>query len=93
MKKSGSIEKKRVEFRLKAEPGREIFIAGTFNDWDPTDTKLKENRAGLYSIAFHLPVGLHEYKFVVNGIWEVDPENPEKLQNAFGEVNSVITVG
>jgi 1,4-alpha-glucan branching enzyme len=82
-----------VEFRLRAEPGKDIFIGGSFNNWSPTTMKLEDKGTGLYTVTLHLPAGRHEYKFVVNDVWQVDPENSEKLQNGFGEMNSVITVG
>jgi 1,4-alpha-glucan branching enzyme len=93
MKKSGSNKKKRVEFRLQTESGTNIFVAGTFNNWSPTKMKQKDKGAGFYSITLNLPVGRHEYKFVVDDVWQVDPENPETVQNAFGSLNSIITVG
>jgi 1,4-alpha-glucan branching enzyme len=92
MKKSTANEKKKIEFTYKADPGREVFIAGTFNDWDPSKTRLTESDAGVYRISIKLPAGRHEYKFVIDGCWQIDPENPGSLLNDFGGLNSVITV-
>jgi 1,4-alpha-glucan branching enzyme len=92
MKKSAPNEKKKIEFTFKSAPGREVFIAGTFNAWDPSKTKLTERDAGLYRVSIKLPPGRHEYKFVVDGCWQTDPENPSGLLNDFGDLNSVITV-
>ena len=39
-----------------------------------------------------LNLGEHEYKFVVNGEWTVDPANPNFLVNALGTLNSVVQV-
>ncbi len=92
MKKSKSNEKKKVEFTFRSDPGRAVFIAGTFNDWDPSKTKLTESDAGLYRVSIKLAKGKHEYKFVVDGCWQIDPENPSSVVNDFGGLNSVITV-
>ena len=92
MKKSDSKKKKIMEFRLQAEPGKNIFVAGTFNGWNPTKTKLKDKGDGLYTVTLHLSPGLYEYKFVVDDIWQTDPQNPEMVKNEFGSMNSVVTL-
>ena len=85
--------KKRVQFRIKTEAGRKIFLAGTFNGWDPEKNPLKEKgKTGVYSITLMLPKGRYEYKFVVDGLWSVDPECPEWNPNGHGSLNSVVTV-
>jgi len=84
---------KKVTFRLKTESGRKVFVAGTFNNWDAEKNPMKEKRGtGLYSATISLPKGRYEYKFVVDGIWMVDPECPEWVANSFGSLNSVLNV-
>lgn len=92
MKKAASNKKKSVEFRLQAEPGKNIFLAGTFNNWNPIRMKQKDQEEGLYAITLHLPPGSHEYKFVVDDVWQIDFKNPETVQNDFGSMNSVVTL-
>ena len=68
MKKKIGGKDKKVSFKVSAEPGSEVFVAGTFNNWDPKQHQLRDNpRSGLYSATLVLPPGRHEYKFVVNG--------------------------
>jgi hypothetical protein len=38
----------------------------------------------------HLLPGKHQYKFVVDGKWIVDPANELREPNEFGEENSVL---
>ena len=90
MKKSDSNKKKPVEFRFQAEPGKNIVVAGAFNNWNPTKMTLTDKGDGLYTVTVHLPPGSHEYKFVVNGVWQIDSQNPEMVQNDFGSMNSII---
>jgi hypothetical protein len=33
---------KKVLFELPAEPGSQVFVAGTFNNWNPTANPLKD---------------------------------------------------
>ena len=82
---------KRARFEIEAEKGSEVFVAGSFNGWDPAKNKLTFRR-GVYSTSILLPAGRHEYKFVVNGIWCVDPECAEWTPNGMGALNSVLVV-
>ena len=83
--------KMRVTFQIRADEGSEAYVAGTFNDWDPRRNKLT-GKNGLYSTTILLPKGRHEYKFIVNDVWCVDPECPTWTPNSVGSLNSVITV-
>lgn len=92
MKNSDQKEYKKVTFSFETDPGKKIFVAGTFNGWQPKKTRLKDNDTGEYSVALKLPVGRHEYKFVVEDSWCADPQNPEAVPNDCGSTNSVIVV-
>lgn len=83
--------KKRHKFQIQAEEGSEVFVAGTFNDWSADKNRLT-SKDGVYSATILIPKGRHEYKFVVNGVWCVDPECSEWAPNGLGSLNSVITV-
>ena len=82
-----------VMFRLTAAPKSEVFVAGSFNNWAPREHALKDTRnTGKYSITLRLPKGLYEYKFIVNGNWQVDPECQNWVRNSLGTLNSIINV-
>ncbi len=83
----------KVEFQLAAEAGSKVSLAGTFNKWDPEKNPMKDNPdSGHYKTVIALAPGKHEYKFVVNGEWCVDPNCPESIPNCQGSSNSVICV-
>ena len=85
--------KKRVRLEFTASPKSEVFVAGSFNDWNPVQTKLKDKTgSGTYRAALLLPHGRYEYKFVVNGKWVTDPQNQNTTLNGYGEKNSVVNV-
>ena len=85
------VRRRRVTFRLKAADGKEVCVAGTFNDWNPAANRLKF-KDGEYRTTLLLPPGRYEYKFVIDGIWCVDPACPDWAPNGFGALNSVMTV-
>jgi 1,4-alpha-glucan branching enzyme len=82
---------RKVKFQIAADPGCEVYVAGTFNNWDPRKDRLAF-KDGTYSASLFLPKGRYEYKFVINDIWCIDPECPEWTSNDFGTLNSVVTV-
>ena len=85
--------RKRVQFELSAEPGNQVFVAGTFNNWNPTANPLKNNPDSGHSKAvLRVPRGTHAYKFVVNGVWHTDPKCREWILNSYGSLNSVLHV-
>ena len=65
-----------VRFSYFAPAAREVTLAGSFNDWNATATKMVREEDGTWSTVLRLPKGTHEYKFVVDGQWVTDPENP-----------------
>lgn len=84
---------KRVIFQVAASPKSEVFLAGTFNQWDPRRHQMKDTRdTGKYSITLMLAKGSYEYKFVINGNWVVDPECQNWVRNSLGTLNSVAQV-
>lgn len=86
-------KRKRITFQIHGDPGSRISVAGSFNDWRPGRKRLIDRGGdGNFRAAMLLPPGKHEYKFVVNGTWVIDPENPEWTANEHGSLNSVLTV-
>ena len=84
---------KKIEFALTAAPGSKVSVAGTFNNWDPEKNPMKDNpSSGHYKAVIAVPPGKHEYKFLVDGVWSVDPNCQEWVPNGCGSLNSVISV-
>jgi len=86
-------KRKPVRFEIEAGEGREVYLAGSFNDWNPREIRLTPvSGDGLYGTTVRLPKGRHEYKFVVNDTWVTDPSAAENVQNNLGVQNSVVEV-
>jgi len=84
---------KRVTFTVIAEPGSEVWVAGSFNDWRPNDKRLVDKTGeGKYTLTMMLAQGEHQYKFVINGVWCVDPNCADWTANDLGSLNSVMHV-
>jgi len=82
-----------VKFVLFAADARRVALAGTFNQWDPAATPLtRTGTSGVWTVTVALPVGQHQYAFVVDGQrWISDPAAPS-IDDGFGRKNSVVSV-
>ena len=75
------------------QPGaKNVFVAGSFNEWTPERAPLVQKGSGHWVGDLAVPPGRHEYLFVVDGRWVPDPKANESVQNPFGGRNSVLTV-
>jgi 1,4-alpha-glucan branching enzyme len=89
----GHATEKAITFEFAAEAGSRVFIAGSFNAWDPSAHPLTYHPAeGLFRVTLLLAPGLYEYKFVVDGVWHVDVRCPHWALNGNGTLNSVIQI-
>ena len=87
------LRKKKVIFQVRAKPGSEVFVAGSFNNWNASQNPMRDNpHSGVFKVALTLPPGRHEYKFVIDGEWCVDPDCAESVSNGHGSLNSVISI-
>ncbi len=82
-----------VRFVLVAPDAHEVSLAGTFNQWDAHATQLvRTGTTGVWTATLTLPVGQHQYAFVVDGQrWVPDPGAPA-VDDGFGRRNSVLTL-
>jgi len=81
-------EAKRITFQ---HPGAtSVCIAGSFNDWSPDATPMRNTGDGSWAVEIVLPPGHYEYRFVVDGEWVSDPQAAETVPNPFDGVNAVL---
>ena len=84
---------KKVGFQFTAAPGNNVFVAGTFNNWDAGQHALRDNPdSGHYKAVLILAPGEYQYKFVVDGEWQTDPAAEVQVPNGVGSLNSVVRV-
>jgi 1,4-alpha-glucan branching enzyme len=84
--------KKRITFKFADSGANEVYIAGSFNSWDPAIRPLKKDAKGTWKTTITLPQGAHQYLFIVDGQWIEDPGSVQKAMNEFGGFNSVVVV-
>lgn len=65
-------------FRLLAPAARDVFLGGSFNGFNGSQTPMVRGNEGIWEVTLSLSPGRHTYKFKVDGKWLLDPANPEK---------------
>ncbi len=90
--KKNKQEKKKVDFELFAPEAQKVTLAGDFNQWKPEATPLEKKENGKWKVTLNLAPGRYEYRFLVDGDWQNDPQSGECVPNAFGSWNSVLEV-
>ena len=83
---------RKVRFKVKARPNCVVYIAGTFNQWNPVVNQMEPDGDGCYIADLVLPAGRHEYKFLIDGVWHLDSACPRCIPNAFGSQNHVVEI-
>jgi hypothetical protein len=80
-----------VRFVLYAPGAKRVTVAGTFNQWDRNAAPLTLAGAdGVWVTTLELPIGQHQYAFVVDGErWVPDPAAPG-VDDGFGRRNSIV---
>ncbi|MEI6514633.1 MAG: glycogen-binding domain-containing protein [bacterium] len=85
--------RKRVTFRFQGENGADVRLAGSVNNWDPEARPLSSAKGnGEHAVTILLPVGRHEYKFIVDGQWLGDPDCVETVPDGHGTMNSLVVI-
>ena len=93
LKKKPSVQpsEKRVHFKLNAPDAKDVVLCGSFNHWATHSHQLKRDKKGTWATYVALEPGTHEYRFLVDGQWQDDPDAAKAL-NPYGTQNSVRVV-
>ncbi|NLC93816.1 MAG: glycoside hydrolase [Treponema sp.] len=97
LKKTFSKEKNKcvVTFTVSAEAAhgaKKVNIAGDFNSWSSTDTPLKADKSGNFSIKLELDVDKeYQFRYLLDGTtwendWKADKYTPAPYSNADNSV-------
>lgn len=69
-----------------------LQIAGEFNNWIPDQNVETQHDHGILKKILRIPPGQYQYRLIVDGKWQKDPNNPSQVLNSYGEVNSLLKV-
>lgn len=86
------LDLRRVRFGLFEPDAREVYVVGSFNDWNQRATPLLRDALGDWSVEIALPPGEYHYRLMVDGTWRDDPSAQQTAMNPFGGFDAVLTV-
>jgi chromosome partitioning protein len=82
--------------RYRDAQAGDVRIAGDFNGWVPdkgVHSRIEsEGEARIWTKVLQLPPGTYQYRFVVDGQWCKDPNNPHWVAGSTGQENSILVV-
>ena len=82
----------RTRFVYQGESGKRIYLAGTFNNWDPFMYTLEDVLPGRYELYLPLPNGVWYYAYFKDGKQIPDTTNRQHVYMTDGRTASVISV-
>lgn len=80
-------------FEVYAPEARKVYLAGEMTGWDDKTILMDQETNGFWRKTLYLDEGKWNYKFVIDGEWFHDTNNPNKISDGFGGYNSYIIVG
>jgi 1,4-alpha-glucan branching enzyme len=81
-----------VRFFAQFPDAKRVAVTGDFNDWSVEGIPLERGEDGHWTATVSIAPGCYEYRYIVDGRWVLDGDNPERVKNSYGEVNSVVVV-
>jgi chromosome partitioning protein len=84
--------RQKVVLRLFGYAARDVQIAGDFNDWTPDRGVITRTAGDDVEKILMLAPGTYQYRYIVDGVWQEDPSNPEQAPNFSGGFNSMLRV-
>ncbi|MBT8407507.1 MAG: glycogen-binding domain-containing protein [Deltaproteobacteria bacterium] len=91
-KQEKKTQRRRIAFKLEAPEAKEAILVGDFNSWDLKKHTMKKDKKGRWTKMVTLAPGGYEYKFLIDGEWQNDPNNDQVVHNSFGTLNNHLTV-
>jgi 1,4-alpha-glucan branching enzyme len=83
---------KNQKFRLEAPAAKKVLLVGDFTNWREGAIPMQKGDDGVWTASVGLPLGTHNYLFIVDGEWRDDPECPLRVPNPYGSQNMVLQV-
>ena len=80
-----------VDFRYPADGCQTVMLTGSFLRWKDQLPLQKEVESNEFRLTIPLPVGIHHYKYIVDGEWTVLSTEPT-MKDLDGNENNCIAV-
>ena len=81
-----------VPFVVRAKGATEVIVTGDFTQWSREGVRLRKGPNDEWRTVLELRPGEYQYRLVVDGNWQEDPQASQKVPNPYGGQNSVLRV-
>jgi 1,4-alpha-glucan branching enzyme len=85
-------ERETVRFGYFNPDAHEVFVAGTFNNWEMRTLPMERDETGNWSVELSLPPGEYLYRLVVDGVWRDHPGAARLVPSQYEGNDAVLTV-
>lgn len=82
-----------VRFQLLAPQAATVCLIGEMTDWQQAPIPMLRDENGLWHTTLRLRQGQWSYKFIVDGQFVADPENPLNADDGWGGYHSYLLIG
>ncbi len=79
-------------FTIKAPEAASVMLLGDFTRWQQSPIAMRQGAAGLWQAEVDLAPGTHQYRYLVDGQWQDDPQCRQRVANGFGGQNCVCQI-
>ena len=69
-----------------------VFLIGNFNNCDIHSHPFKTRSMGIWKASIDLMPGIYEYRFLVDGEWQNDPNCTASVLNSYVSDNCILTL-
>jgi chromosome partitioning protein len=81
-----------IVFSVFAPEAKEVYVAGDFNHWKLDENSRMISHNGTWSRKIYLNSGRYHYRFVIDGKWVEDFNNPSRETKPYGDLNSLLEI-
>jgi 1,4-alpha-glucan branching enzyme len=87
--KSANGNSRTQTFSFKSPEAGKVQLAGDFTHWQQKPLPMRKGEDGIWRTTVELSPGAHQYRFLVDGQWQDDPECTLHVPNPFGSEDAV----
>jgi len=90
--KSTQATMREVPFIVRAKGASEVVVTGDFTQWTREGIRLRKGSNDEWRTVLALEPGEYQYRLVIDGNWQDDPQAAKQVPNPFGGNNSILRV-
>ena len=91
-KPAGVAARREVPIVVRLKGASEVAVTGDFTQWSKDGIRLRKGPNDEWRTILELDPGEYQYRLVVDGNWQDDPQAARHVPNPFGGQNAILKV-